>query len=118
MDEELRTYGEMLSRVPAGLYARLLTLGPTDDEFWRDDVLMILAEIEAAGKVIVDRERFERLRAYAVANHEFQQASTWAGIWSDDEVERKAVELQYAGREKRRREAFHAITVGDLEPLP
>lgn len=84
-------------------------------EVWAEQVL---AEIEAAGKVIVDRDRFERLRVYAVANHEYTQASTWAGIWSDDEVERKAVELQYAGREKRWREAFHAITVGDLEPLP
>lgn len=76
----------------------------------------ILTEIAAAGYVIVKADRFERLRAYVVADQEFSQASTWAGIWQDDGVQRKAVELQYAGREERRRAAHHAITLGDLEP--
>ena len=84
--------------------------------FTGSQVDAVLAEIAAAGYVIVKADRFERLRAYVVADQEFSQASTWAGIWQDDGVQRKAVELQYAGREERRRAAHHAITLGDLDP--
>lgn len=80
-------------------------------------VEIVLDAIRAAGYRIVPADRLERLRAYVVADQEFRQADTWAGIWSDDEVTRAAVSLQYAGREKRRREAHHAITLGDLDPL-
>ncbi len=86
-------------------------------EAYYEVVDVILAEIAAAGMVIVDAERFERLRAYVVADQEFRQADTWAGMLADDEVTRAAVNLQYAGREKRRREAHESITLGDLEPV-
>lgn len=78
---------------------------PVHREAYYEVADAILAEIAAAGFVIVDSERYERLRAYVVADQEFRQADTWAGIWQPDEVPRKAIELQYAGREKRRREA-------------
>ena len=78
----------------------------------------ILAALAEAGYVVVERNRFERLRAYVVADQEFSQSDTWSGIWSDDDVTRAAVNLQYAGRKQRRREAHYAITLGDVEPLP
>ncbi len=77
----------------------------------------LMASLAEMGLVIVPRERFERLRAYVVADQEFSQASTWAGVISDDAVVRAAVQLQYAARDQRRRDARRAIRLGDLEPV-
>ena len=83
-----------------------------------DEAEDVLAALTDAGYAVVERNRFERLRAYVVADQEFSQSDTWSGIWSDDDVTRAAVNLQYAGRKQRRREAHYAITLGDVEPLP